>query len=147
MKQLEDIENMDLEALEEAALKENAPIPEGLTERISGVLAAESLWASRKAGPAGNEQGPGDGNKTLSLAPPWILYAAATAAAIALAVLLPMRQGQLHDTFDDPRQAYLEVEQTFQRISLKMAPCKTLAENAAASVEKPSSIIRKINKR
>ena len=106
MKQLEDIEKMDWQALEKAALQENAPVPDGFEEQL-----AETLAAGRMAGAAPRRKA---GRRVL-----WTSLAAAAALA-ALIVLPRLGSREPKDTFDDPRLAYAEVEKVFALISDKM---------------------------
>lgn len=132
MKRIEDIENLDLEALEAAALEESVAIPEGLKERIEATLAART-FAEPEPRPVRRR---------------WVPYAAAAAAAaLVLLLILPSRLSNPKDTFDDPRLAYAQVEKTFQLISDKMAPGVEKAAEARTIAEKPLNILEKINER
>ena len=72
MKRLEDIEYMDVEQLEAAALQEHIPIPEGLEDRIKASIAAATVAeGAAKQKPVR-----------------WIPYAAVAAAAAIAAVTL-----------------------------------------------------------
>lgn len=131
MKTIEEIEKMDPEQLESAALQEVTSVPSGLEERIKGVIAARTMLEKQK--PGGKLR--------------WLPYAAiAAAAATAAVVAIPL--GGRHspkDTFDDPYLAYAQVEATFQKISDKMALGVGMAEEAGDTAGKPIEIIRKIN--
>lgn len=128
MKKIEDIERMEAEELEAAALKENINIPDGLKGRIKATLAAESIIEESKP-------------KRNSL--PYIAVAAA--AAVAAIVAIPHKSSALQDTYSDPYLAYAKVEETFNTISNKMAAGISLAEDARSAAGKPSEIINKIN--
>ena len=130
MKRIEDIEMMEPEQLEEAALKENIPVPEGLKESILSAIAANE--AIKEVFPTKRLQ--------------WAPYAAfAAAAAVAAAVVIPQHgEPQLRDTFEDPYLAYAQVEATFQKISDKMAFGVNLASKAGETAEKPIQIIKNI---
>ena len=130
MKRIEDIEMMEPEQLEEAALKENIPVPEGLKESILSAIAANE--AIKENAPVKRLQ--------------WAPYAAfAAAAAVAAAVVIPQHgEPQLRDTFEDPYLAYAQVEATFQKISDKMAFGVNLASKAGETAEKPIQIIKNI---
>ena len=133
MKRLEDIEYMDVEQLEAAALQEHIPIPEGLEDRIKASIAAATVAeGAAKQKPVR-----------------WIPYAAvAAAAAIAAVAIIPSRSNAgLKDTFDDPYLAYAQVEAVFQNISDKMSVGVGMTENAAAVAGKPVQIINKINQK
>jgi len=130
MKRIEDIEMMEPEQLEEAALEENIPVPKGLEESILSAIAAKEAIKEN------------DSAKPLQWAP----YAAfAAAAAVAAAVVIPQHgEPQLRDTFEDPYLAYAQVEATFQKISDKMAFGVNLASKAGETAEKPIQIIKNI---
>ena len=129
MKSLKEIEKLQEEELEQAALGEDIKVPAGLEERIKAAIAAkESL--EPKAGTVR-----------------WVPYAAiAVAAGLAAVAVIPHKEsGRLQDTFDDPCLAYAQVEATFQRISDKMALGVELASKAEETAEKPMEVINKIN--
>lgn len=129
MKRIQDIEKMQEEELEMAALGEDITIPAGLEERIKAAIAAKET-VKPKAVPVR-----------------WIPYAAlAVAAGLAAVVLIHHDgSGKLQDTFEDPYLAYAQVEATFQIISDKMAIGVDMAAKAEQAAEKPMEIINKIN--
>ncbi len=129
MKRIQDIEKLQEEELEMAALGEDITIPAGLEERIKAAIAAKET-VKPKARPVR-----------------WIPYAAlAVAAGIAAVVLIHHDgSGKLQDTFEDPYLAYAQVEATFQKISDKMAIGVDMAAKAEQAAEKPMEIINKIN--
>ena len=126
MKTLEEIEQLSIEELEEKAVREAAPVPDGLQERLRQTLAAREIAEAARPRPAR-----------------WIPYASlAVAAAAAAMVVLPQRGPK--DTFDDPRLAYAEVEKAFRTISDKMNDGVDIAREAGATAEIPQNIINKI---
>ena len=129
MKRIQDIEKLQEEDLETAALGEDITIPAGLEERIKAAIAAKET-VKPKAVPVR-----------------WIPYAAlAVAAGLAAVVLIHHDgSGKLQDTFEDPYLAYAQVEATFQKISDKMAIGVDIAAKAEQTAEKPMEIINKIN--
>lgn len=127
MKQLEDIDKLDWQELEKAALQENAPIPVGFEKSL-----AETLAAGRLAGVSPRRK---TGRRIL-----WTTLAAAAAAAALIALPGPGRS-EPKDTFDDPRLAYAEVEKVFDLISQKMAAGLEMASEAQSLAEKPMQII------
>lgn len=131
MKRIEDIENMELDELESAALQEDAPVPAGLEDRIMASLAAKAVLRQKEQRAVAG----------------WIPYAAvAFAAALAAFAIIPRSgTGKLKDTFDDPYLAYAQVEATFQRISDKMAVGVELAAKADETAEKTVEIINKLS--
>lgn len=128
MKKIEDIERMEVEELEAAALKENIRVPDSLKDRIKATLAAETII--EKSTPKRN---------------PLPYIAVAAAAAVAAIVAIPNKGSALQDTYTDPYLAYAKVEETFNTISNKMAAGISLAEEARDAAGKPSEIINKIN--
>ncbi|MBR5385473.1 MAG: hypothetical protein IK143_06390 [Bacteroidales bacterium] len=133
MKRIEDIEKMDLDALERAALEENISVPEGLSERIENAIIAEEVLNV-----------PDRRKKVLR-----ILFPVAAAAVVAAAIVIPSRNSvtPLQDTFDDPYLAYAEVEKAFQKISGQMSAGVEATELAAATAGKPINIINNINEK
>ena len=129
MKRIQDIEKLQEEELEMAALGEDITIPAGLEERIKAAIAAKEA-VKPKAEPVR-----------------WIPYAALAVAAgfAAVAIIRHNGSGKLQDTFDDPYLAYAQVEATFQKISDKMAFGVDMAAKAEQTAEKPMEIINKIN--
>ena len=107
MKRLEDLEKMDWQELETAALQEDIPVPEGLEKRISEKLTARTIVAA-----------PAPKKSTRR-----ILWTAVAAAAVPAAVLALPSVGarEPKDTFDDPQLAYAQVEEAFQLIGQNMA--------------------------
>jgi len=130
MKRIEDIEQMELDELESAALEQKAPVPSGLEDRILASLAAKAIVeASPKPAPAR-----------------WVPYAAfAFAASLAAVAIYRSSSNRLTDTFDDPYLAYAQVEATFQKISEKMATGAHLAAKAGETAEKSVEIINKFS--
>ena len=128
MKRIQDIEKLQEEDLETAALGEDITIPAGLEERIKAAIAAKEA-VKPKAEPVR-----------------WIPYAALAVAAgfAAVAIIRHNGSGKLQDTFDDPYLAYAQVEATFQKISDKMAIGVDIAAKAEQTAEKPMEIINKI---
>lgn len=132
MKRIEDIELMQPEELESAALGEEIKVPAGLEERILDAIAAKE--ALRPKASLRREASPLR----------WVPYAALAVAAGLAAVAIIPRGDRLQDTFDDPYLAYAQVEATFQKISDKMAIGVGLAEKAGQTADKPMEIINKI---
>ena len=127
MKRLEDLEKMDWQELETAAMQENLPVPEGLEQRIAEKLTARTVLAAPATKPKGRR----------------ILWAAVAAAAVLAAVLALPSTGTLEpkDTFDDPQLAYAQVEEVFQRLGQQMSKGLARVDEAQALVEKPIQIL------
>ena len=152
MKRIEDIETLDEAQLEQAALGEGIPVPEGLEGRIKAVLAAGALTANasglsgkaeEKASPVNTQTASARDTRTLRRLA-WPALAAAAAAA-ALLALPRIGKAPLKDTFDDPYLAYAQVEEAFRTISDKMNAGLQLASEAGEAASKPFEIIDKIN--
>lgn len=131
MKRIEDIEAMETDELESAALSEDIHVPEGLEERIKACLAVQQTLDSAADRPHGRRAS---------------FAAIAVAASLAALVIIPKKtEAVLEDTFSDPYLAYAQVETTFQKISDKMAAGVSMAVKAGEAAEKPVQIIHKIN--
>lgn len=130
MKRIEDIENLELDELESAALEQDVTVPSGLEDRIKASLAARTVAGSRPE----------------PVQARWVPYVAfALAASLAAVAIIPAsRANKLTDTFDDPYLAYAQVEATFQRISDKMAAGVELAAKAGETADKTVEIINKV---
>ena len=135
MKRLEDLEMMEPEQLEEAALREDIKVPAGLEERIKASLAAASI--AKETQP--------QKKKTVR----WLPYTALAAAAAVAAMLVLPRLGEpeLKDTFDDPYLAYAQLEEVFQTISDKMSNGVNEAQEANSTMGRPIEIMNKITER
>lgn len=135
MKRLEDLEMMEPEQLEEAALREDIKVPAGLEERIKASLAAASI--AKETQP--------QKKKTVR----WLPYTALAAAAAVAALLVLPRLGEpeLKDTFDDPYLAYAQLEEVFQTISDKMSTGVNEAQEANSTMGRPIEIMNKITER
>lgn len=132
MKKIKDIENMDWEALEQAAEAGQTKVPEDLDARIKTAILASEVLAEKQSA-----------HKRL---PARVFYGFAFAAALAAVIAVGVsRQRPLQDTFDDPYLAYAEVEKTFRQISNKMNVGLELAAEARTTAEKPAEILKKIN--
>ena len=134
MKRLEDLEMMEPEQLEEAALREDIKVPADLEERIKASLAAASI--AKETQPQ---------KKTVR----WFPYTALAAAAAVAALLVLPRLGEpeLKDTFDDPYLAYAQLEEVFQTISDKMSNGVNEAQEANSTMGRPIEIMNKITER
>ena len=132
MKSIEELEKLGWEELEQEALRDPAPVPEGLQQRLAETLAAKSL-----AGEAPERRFPVRA----------VSFTALAAAAALAAVLVFPRLGtpELKDTFDDPYLAYAEVEKAFQSISDKMATGVDIAREAKPVADKTLNVLEKIN--
>jgi len=132
MKRIEDILNMDAEALEAAALQENVPAPEGLKERIETKIAAKTIAdeTSPKPDPKAKKPVFKPAGKRFKRLLPYV----GIAAAVLLVVLFTHdRDKEPIDTFEDPAMAYAQVEDVFKQISDKMSHGIEMAADATTN--------------
>lgn len=135
MKNIEDIERMDIRALEEAAEKTEAVLSEDLAhdteELIDAMAVAEELMRENAV----------------------IVRRRRFMASIAAGVVLVFGIGlgamfgpepEPVDTFDDPMLAYAEVQKTFGEISRKMKAGVEKANYGMEQLQKPAEIIKNI---
>lgn len=126
MKRIDEIENLTAEELESLALSQAPDAPENLGKDIENLLLASSV-------------------REKSRRP--IRFASA-AAGIAVAACLTAAGVFLYhgnhpaDTFDDPAQAYAEVERTFAYISSKVSPGLSLAAEGKTIFNNTTEILR-----
>ena len=130
MKKIEDILNMECEALEEAS--RDVQVPEGLQERIAQAIAAHEVL----------DEAPRHIPDRRFVR--WLPYSAVAAAIIAVSVIGLERARRPKDTFDDPYLAYAQVEETFRYISDKMSLGMEQAIEAKSIAEKPIYVINKL---
>ncbi|MDE5956636.1 MAG: hypothetical protein K2G80_09125 [Bacteroidales bacterium] len=129
MKNIKDVENMSMEALESIAEDRSIEIPGTLRERLLRNAAAAAIVEEEKAvGQTGTRNGL------------YAKFAIAAAAAACLTIFLTV-QGQPEDTFDDPLMAYAELERTFSYISSKMDKGLEIASEAEPVFEKTATVI------
>lgn len=132
MKSIEELEKLEWDALEKAALQDAAPVPEGLQQRIAEALAADTVAREVQA-----QRFP---IRVVSFT------ALAAAAALAAVLVIPsLGKGEPKDTFDDPYLAYAEVERVFQSISEKMATGVDIAREAKPVADKTLDVLDIIN--
>lgn len=126
MKRIDEIENLTVEELESLALSQAPDVPENLGKDIEELLAASSV-REKKRRPI-----------------PFASAAAgiAVAASLAAAGVFLMHGNHPADTFDDPAQAYAEVERTFAYISQKMSPGLSLAAEGKTIFDNTTDVLR-----
>ena len=136
MKRIDDIEKTGFQELERIAADESVEVPAELEARIrdtltSAVLAGGSTQCKRSGRPAARA----------------FMPAALAGAAAVLAVVLAVDMQEPKDTFDDPAQAYAQLEETFMYISEKMSQGFGTADEALQAVNKPAEMIEKVLKK
>ncbi|MGN0188841.1 MAG: hypothetical protein ACI395_04935 [Candidatus Cryptobacteroides sp.] len=126
MKRTDEIEKLTAEELESLALSQAPDAPEELGREIEDLLIASSV------------------RKKVRKPIPFASVAAgvAVAASLSAAGVFLMRGNHPADTFDDPAQAYAEVERTFAYISEKMSPGLNLAVEGKTIFDNTTEILR-----
>ncbi|MCQ2175306.1 MAG: hypothetical protein MJY80_02965 [Bacteroidales bacterium] len=128
MKKIEDIENISLETLEAISVDAGREVPEGLKNRIrDAILANDVISTAQKLNPV------------IRIALPAVSFA--LAASLAVLLLMPHVP---KDTFEDPLEAYAEVEKTLAYISSKVGTGRDIAGEAAPLIEKTVNYSDKI---
>ena len=140
MKRIEDIENMEVDALEEQAKAGNAPVPEGFRERLESALAAKAIADESSPEPKpkprkGKPVFKPSARKLLG----WLPYAGIAAAIIVVVLAIGNKDRELIDTFDDPALAYAQVEDAFRQISDKMSHGMELASGTESTGDTPTN--------
>ena len=128
MKKINDIENLEIEALEAAAIQESVPVPEGMKGRIEEALAAKTVADSAVPEHDPEEKRPAFkpyGKKLMR----WIPYVGIAAAIIVVVLAINKKDSEPLDTCDDPAVAYAQVEEIFKQISDNMARGMDMTSN------------------
>ena len=126
MKRIDEIENLTAEELESLALSKVTDAPKTLGKDIEDLLIASSL-----------REKPRRPIRFASAAAGIAVAASLTAAGVFL-----YHGNHPADTFDDPVQAYAEVEKTFAYISEKMSPGLGPASEGKMIFDKTTEILR-----
>ena len=132
MKRIDDIEKTGFQELERIAADESVEVPAELEGRVrdtltSAVLAGGGTQCKRSVRPAARA----------------FVSAVLAGAAAALAVVLAINMQEPKDTFDDPAQAYAQLEETFKYISDKMSQGFGTADEALQVMNRPAEMIEK----
>lgn len=125
MKRIEDIENMTIQELEAEALKNVKNAPEGLEKELEAAIASD-LIVSR------------DDRRRFSVG---MVASIAVAASLAAGVFIH-RNNAIKDTYDNPMEAYAEVQRTFAYISDKMSPGINLAMEGKKKFDNTTEIFK-----
>lgn len=136
MKNIKDVENMSLEALEVIAEDGTIEVPEDIRHRILEIAAAGAILEENSA----------QATKNAKRIMRFIPYTAVAAAAACLLIFLTAPK-EPDDTFDDPLLAYAELERTFSYISAKMDHGLEIASAAEPVFEKTSAAFNIAGKR
>ena len=125
MKRIEEIENLQIADLEKIADDRRIEVPEGLDTKLLSAVMASSVGRQSSAAAIAPRR-----HRVLKIAS----GAVATGIAACLAVMF-MMSDEPKDTFDDPKQAYAELERTMSLISSKMQLGMELASEAVPVIE------------
>lgn len=136
MKNIKDVENMSLKALEAIAEDGTIEVPEDIRDRILEIAAAGAVLEEDGV------QAMKNAKRIMRLIP----YTAVAAAAACLLIFLTVPK-EPEDTFDDPLLAYAELEKTFSYISSKMDKGLEIASAAEPVFEKTSAAFNIAGKR
>lgn len=126
MKNLEEIERMDIGFLESVSEDVNVRIPDGLSKKIEDTVLAAGLQESCR-------------KRTVF----WPAFSVAMTVAVACLSIILYVNSQPKDTFTDPSQAYAELEKTLSFISSKMDRGLELAAEAKPIVETTNNAINR----
>ncbi|MGN0202301.1 MAG: hypothetical protein ACI399_05280 [Candidatus Cryptobacteroides sp.] len=126
MKRIEELEKMTIQELDAEALRTVSEVPEGLEKELEAAIASDSAArAARRRKPF-----------TTTAA---CLAVAASLTAVGIFIF---RDTPLQDTYDDPMEAYAEVERTFAYISEKMSPGIGLAMEGKKKFDNTTEILK-----
>lgn len=153
MKNIKDLENMGIDALEAIADDKGTDVPADMRDRILGITAAGAFIEENRT--AGEHSGAGEksgikkhfgfGNHMARLfrSAPYIGFAVA-AACLMIFFAVPKEPA---DTFDDPAMAAAELERAFSYISSKMDNGIRIAKAAEPVFEKTSAAFNATGKK
>ncbi len=131
MKRIEELENLQIADLERIADDRRIEVPEGLDTKLLSVVMVSSVGKQSSVGKLSSAAGIATRrHRFLKIAS----GAVATGIAACLAVMF-MMSDEPKDTFDDPKQAYAELERTMSLISSKMQQGMELASEAVPVIE------------
>ncbi|MGM9736115.1 MAG: hypothetical protein ACI3ZL_06855 [Candidatus Cryptobacteroides sp.] len=130
MKRIEELENMTIQELEAEALRTVAEVPEGLEKELEAAIASDSAIRA------------GRGRRPFTT----VAACLAVAASLTAAGIFIFRDTPLHDTYDNPMDAYAEVERTFAYISGKMSPGIGLAMEGKQKFDDTTVIFKQTKK-
>ncbi|MCQ2178109.1 MAG: hypothetical protein MJY42_04410 [Bacteroidales bacterium] len=120
MKTIEEMENLDLDAMIGISEDVSVPVPQELEAKVDAALvAAAGLQPGRRP----------------SYRPAFAWAGCCAALAAACAALFLTVWSSPEDSFDDPALAYEQVEKTFEYISMKMNRGVEITDHAIESVK------------
>jgi len=137
MKNLKDIENLDLDMLEAIAEDKTIAVPESLQERTEATLLA--LQTAEEVKSEIQEEASAKKARRIRWSP---LIGVAAAAAIAGFVVFTPTYPK--DTYSNPEEAYAEIERTFAMMSQKVNQGMELAAKVEEPVATVNSVLNKI---
>lgn len=133
MKRLEDIENLSMLDLDRIASDENVKVPSSLKHDIA--VTARALEMSSKEEEV---QVAGKPHRKYRKILRMISYPAAAVAIVTIGMRISFQDSITtpKDTFDDPKMAYMQMEQVFGFISEKMNTGLEIADAAEPVIDK-----------
>ncbi len=133
MKRLEDIENLSMLDLDRIASDENIKVPSSLKHDIA--VTARALEMSSKEEEV---QVAGKPHRKYRKILRMISYPAAAVAIVTIGMRISFQDSITtpKDTFDDPKMAYMQMEQVFGFISEKMNTGLEIADAAEPVIDK-----------
>lgn len=140
MKRLEDIENLSILDLEQIASDESVKVPATLRHDIA--VTARALEMASKEDEEVKEKTAS--HKRYRNILRMISYPAAAVAIITIGMRLSFQDSipTPKDTFDDPKMAYVQMEQVFGFISEKMNTGMDIADAAEPVIDKTINALR-----
>jgi hypothetical protein len=140
MKRLEDIEKLSMLDLDRIASDESISVPSSLKHDIA-VTARALEMSSKEEGEVKETKAPHRRyRKILRM----ISYPAAAVAIVTIGMRLSFQDSipTPKDTFDDPKMAYVQMEQVFGFISEKMNTGMDIADAAEPVIDKTINALR-----
>ena len=140
MKRLEDIEKLSMLDLDRIASDESVSVPSSLKHDIA-VTARALEMSSKEEGEVKETKAPHRRyRKILRM----ISYPAAAVAIVTIGMRLSFQDSipTPKDTFDDPKMAYVQMEQVFGFISEKMNTGMDIADAAEPVIDKTINALR-----
>lgn len=130
MKSLKEMENISLEELEAVSLDETAAIPEGFRQRLLENIDAKKMIERLDEA--------GSSNRITRLA--FTSTAASVAILAGISFSITRWQNEPKDTFDDPYQAYAELEKAFATMSSGIHKALTMTIESEEALDKATSV-------
>ncbi|MBR4810301.1 MAG: hypothetical protein IK039_00895 [Bacteroidaceae bacterium] len=140
MKRLEDIERLSMADLERIASDESIKVPDTLKRDITITARALEMASQEEAVEKKSKVSHRKYRKILRL----ISYPAAAVAIITIGMRISLQDSiqSPKDTFDDPRMAYVQMEQVLGFISEKMNTGMDIASAAEPAIDRTINALK-----